>query len=430
METYLIEQGAFQLTQSDLLIRAGVATGIGAIIGLEREYAGIREPPHGFAGIRTFILITLFGFLATLSYYLLSPAVYISALAAVILITGISYYITASKGEIGATTEFSVLISFFLGTFACLGLIEISLMITVLTVVLLSAKFRLQAIVGQISAEELYDFIRFVVIGLLIFPFLPDEGYGPGDVLNPREIGWVVLLTSGLGFAGYLLLKFLGPHRGILLGGLVGGLISSTAVTWVYAKRSREHAEWSINCAIAILAASSIMILRVMVWTYVFNHTLFKTLLLPCALLLTAGLGTTLFLFLRKRREDTIDAVIRSGKPLDLHGALLFGLIYTLILLAVYWANELMGDRGLLLTSTMAGLTDIDAITISLSKMAGRNLLTEFAARAVLVATLANTLVKLGIGLWAGSPALRPFLIAGYGLIFLTGILSLFLIGN
>lgn len=429
MDAFLIETETFRLAQTDLLIRAAVATGIGAIIGLEREYSAIREGTPGFAGIRTFVFVTVLGFLAAMAYHLLSPAVYLALLAAVTVLTAISYFITASRGDIGATTEFSVLISFFLGTLSFWGLIEVSLMFTVLTVVLLSAKFRLQSIVDQITADELYDFIRFVVIALLVFPFLPDMAYGPGGVLNPREIGWVILLTSGLGFVGYLLMKFLGAQRGILLGGLVGGLISSTAVTWVYARKSREHDALAGDCAVAILAASSIMILRVGVWTWLFNPRLFIALLPWVLLLFACGLGATLYLFFRQKNHAHIDVPIRSGKPLDLHGALVFGGIYTVILWVVYWTNEWMGAGGLLLSSAVAGLTDIDAITLTLSRMGGVQVPLALAAKGILIATITNTAIKTGIGLYTGSPALRPILLLGHGVVLLAGVISLLLSG-
>lgn len=427
MDTFLIETETFRLAQTDLLIRAAVAIGIGAIIGLEREYSALREGTPGFAGIRTFIFVTVLGFLAAMAYHLLSPAVYLALLAAVTVLTAISYFITASRGDIGATTEFSVLISFFLGTLSFWGLIEVSLMFTVLTVVLLSAKFRLQSIVDQITADELYDFIRFVVIALLVFPFLPDMAYGPGGVLNPREIGWVILLTSGLGFVGYLLMKFLGARRGILLGGLAGGLISSTAVTWVYARKSREHPPLSGDCAVAILSASSVMILRVQVWTFLFNRTLFQTLTPAFGLLFLLLLGATLHFYFRQRQHAPAETSIRTGKPLDLHGALVFGLIYTLVLVIIYWAHTYLGTRGLMMSSAVAGLTDIDAIAISLSKMSGQSVSTAIAAKAVLIATLVNTAVKMGIGWWAGGVPLRRKLFIGYGLVLVVGLAALLL---
>lgn len=407
------------------MIRLLVAIGIGAIIGMQREHAAMNENVPGFAGIRTFVFVVLLGFMAGLTYYLLSPLVYFGILLSVAIVTGVSYWITAMKGDIGATTEFTALIGFVLGTMAFLGIVELSLMITVLVVVLLSAKFRLRAIVGKITTEELYDFIRFVVLALLIFPFLPDETFGPFDILNPREIGWVIILTSGLGLVGYILMKFLGAKKGILLSGIIGGLVSSTATTWVFAKKSKESEALSHNCATAILAASSIMIIRVLIWTFIFNKSFFNELFFIIFLVFMAAIGITLSLYFTKGKKEVFDTEIPKGKPLDLVGSLVFGLIYTIILLVVSYANENLGERGILISSAVAGLSDIDAITISVSKLAGVRLDLSIAAIAVLIATISNTLVKMGIGIWAGSQTLRKDLYLGYGVIFITALLAL-----
>jgi uncharacterized membrane protein (DUF4010 family) len=316
-----------------------------------------------------------------------------------------------------------------LGGLSFLGFIEISLMITVVIVVLLSSKLRLQNAIGKISSEELYDFIRFVVLVLLIFPFLPNENLGPFNVLNPREIGWVVILTSGLGFIGYILMKLLGSGKGILLSGIIGGLVSSTAVTWVFAKKSKESVELSLNCAVAILAASSIMILRVLIWTFIFNRELFERLYVAVIFVLLVALAVSItFYFRHKRREDTVTEMVNS-KPLDLQGALFFGLVYMVILLVVSYANEYLGEKGMLLSSAIAGLSDIDAITISVSKITGQTLSLELASNAILIATISNTFVKLGIGVWAGSTQLRKHLVVGYGIVF-TAVLLAFIYLN
>lgn len=424
MDTYIIDTALFKLSQADFIIRLMVAMGIGFIIGLEREHAALAEKVKAFAGLRTFVFVVLLGFMGGMFYFLLSPYVYIGILFTVIILTGVSYFITASNGDIGATTEFSALIGFLLGTLALLGMIETSLMIMVLVVVALSAKLRLRSFVGKITEEELYDFIRFVVIALLIFPFLPDQTYGPYNVLNPREIGWVVILTSGLGFVGYLLMKFLGAQKGILLSGILGGLVSSTAVTWVFAKKSKENESISANCAIAIMAASSIMIIRVLLWTFIFNKALFNEIYLSILLIFSAAIGVTLFFYYKQRGQELTESPIRQGKSLDLQGAIVFGLIYTVILLVVSYANENMGDKGLMISSAIAGLSDIDAITISVSKLAGLSLEFSIAANAVLVATISNTLVKMGIGIWAGSMALRRKLYVGYGVIFIAALVA------
>lgn len=429
MDSLIIDTPDFKLVQSEFIIRFLVVLGIGFLIGLEREHSALKEKTHSFAGIRTFIFVVLLGFIGAMLAVVFTPWLYIGILISVVLLIAISYRVTASTGDIGSTTEFSVLLAFILGGLSFLGFIEISLMITVVIVVLLSSKLRLQNAIGKISSEELYDFIRFVVLVLLIFPFLPNENLGPFNVLNPREIGWVVILTSGLGFIGYILMKLLGSGKGILLSGIIGGLVSSTAVTWVFAKKSKESVELSLNCAVAILAASSIMILRVLIWTFIFNRELFERLYVAVIFVLLVALAVSItFYFRHKRREDTVTEMVNS-KPLDLQGALFFGLVYMVILLVVSYANEYLGEKGMLLSSAIAGLSDIDAITISVSKITGQTLSLELASNAILIATISNTFVKLGIGVWAGSMQLRKRLVVGYGIVF-TAVLLAFIYLN
>lgn len=425
MESLIIDQESFSLSQWDLLIRLLVAIGIGAVIGLERQYSAMKESSHGYSGIRTFIFHALLGFIAGLFYYLFAPWVYGALFLGVVILTAVSYWQTALQGDRGLTTEISGLITFVLGSMAFYGLMEISLMITVLVVVVLSSKFRLKSIVGAITPDELYAFIRFVVLALLIFPFLPDETFGPYDVLNPREIGWVVLLTSGLGFFGYMLTKFLGNNRGILLSGIVGGLVSSTAVTWVFAQKSKESPSLSASCATAILAASSIMFIRVLIWTFLFNQDLFRAVFVPLILIFAATLGFTFFIFQKDKKEVHPETESTLKKPLDLKSALVFGLLYMGILLAVSYANENLGKSGTLISSAIAGISDIDAITISVSKLTGDTLTVSIAEIALFIATISNTLVKLGIGLYAGSGSLRMYLIRGYSVAFFGGLLAI-----
>lgn len=427
MEEYIINTGTFKLSQGEFIIRLLVAIGIGALIGLEREHSSLHDKNGSFAGIRTFSFVALLGLIGGLAFYVLSAWVYLALLFVVAILTGISYWITASKGEIGATTEFTLIISFFLGTLTLLGLVEISLMITVVIIVLLSAKLKLQTMIGKITPEELYDFIRFIVIALLIFPFLPDKTFGPYNVINPREIGWVIILTSGLGFIGYLLMKFMEANKGILISGIIGGLVSSTAVTWVFAKKSKENEAHSHSCAIAILAASSIMIIRVLIWIFIFNKALFNQVYWAFALLFLSAIGITLFLYFTQKKKENIESSMRQGKPLDLSGALVFGTIYTVILLLVSYANARLGERGIMISSGIAGLSDVDAISITLSKLT--NLDFRVAGKALLIATISNTLVKMGIGFWAGSGPLKKHLAIGYGVIFATALLAFIFFG-
>src|SRR5687768_14909860 len=425
MEPFIIDIPEMQLTQVEFLIRLGVACGIGFLIGLEREHSALAKKEEEFAGIRTFIFLSLLGFLAAAMNFLITPWIFVSIIIGVIILTSISYWVLAhGRGDIGGTSELTAIIAVLLGGLTFLGYIEMSLMITVIVVVLLSLKFKLQTVIGQITDEEMYDYIRFGVVALLIFPFLPDQTYGPYDVINPREIGWVILLTSGLGFIGYVLMRIFGAGKGILLSGIIGGLVSSTAVTWVFSKKSKEAPSLSLNCAIAILAASSIMVIRVFIWVIVFNPDLLSTFALPLSIVFLSAIGVAIYFYFLEKKNKKTDTEMPLGKPLNLSGALIFGLIYTVIILLVAYASETFGKSGIYITSGIGGLSDIDAITISVTRLSRESIEILTAGNAILIATVANTLVKIGISLWAGSTELRKYIFIGYGAIFLAAVIA------
>lgn len=415
MDHLLIDTEHFTLSSWEFFVRLLVSIGIGIVIGLERQYSAMKEHAEGYFGIRTFTFYSVLGCVSVLFYFLFSPWIYIALFLGLVILTAVAYWQTALKGDRGLTTEVTALLTFVLGSMAAYGLISFSLMLTVIVVVLLSSKFKIKTFVGKITAEELYAFIRFVVLALLIFPFLPNENFGPYEVINPKEIGWVVVLTSALGFSGYVLIKTLGNHRGILLGGLLGGLVSSTSITWVYSKKSKEDPSLSASCATAILGASSILFIRVGVWTALFHPPLFRSLAVYLILLLITALGATFYTHLKGKKLASTTDTSSLSKPLDLVGALIFGGFYVLILLAVSYANDYFGDQGTLISSTLAGISDIDAVSISIAKLTGNSISLPLAEVAILLACLSNTLVKLGLGCYLGSPQLRKLLLRGYG---------------
>jgi uncharacterized membrane protein (DUF4010 family) len=365
-ESFIIQTDTIQLTQMDFFIRMLVAAGIGFVIGIEREYSSIGKKYERFAGVRTFVVVVFLGFLTAMVSILFTPLLFMGVLICLGLIVSVSYWITANKGGIGGTTEFTILLAFLLGSTTFMGFIETSLALMVVTTVFLSLKVTIKTFIGEITQDELYAFITFVVLALLILPFLPNQTYGPFEVFNPKELGWVIVLTSGLTFVGHLLMKFLGTDRGILFTGIVGGLISSTVVTWVFSKKSKEVPELSIHCAVAILAASTIMIVRVVVWVLIFNPALWPALGLPIAVLFLAGLGISIYFYRKQQAANQLNAEVPLGNPLNLREAIFFGLLYTGILFLVSYANEEFGEAGIFLSTGIAALTDIDAITISL----------------------------------------------------------------
>lgn len=424
MDEIILQTAQFQMTQMEFITRLLTATGIGLVIGLEREFSQ-KDNPHGFfAGTRTFALVAILGFIAGLLGTIYSEWVLLTFALGVVLLIGLGYFITASKGAIGSTTEFSVLLCFGLGLLSFLGYHNMALAITVIVTVILSLKMKVKKVVGKLTQEEIYAFVQFVVMALLIIPFLPNENFGPYDVINPREIGMVVLLTSGISFVGYILMKFLGANKGILITGLLGGLVSSTAVTWNFSKKSKETPELSMNYAVGILAAACIMIARVFLLVYIFNKAMLTGFVLPLVILFAAAVGITAYFNKKQNKNTAVNADIPLGDPLNLKDALFFGLLYTGILILVSYANAEYGSKGIYISSLISGLTDIDAITISVSKLAGTTIDYLTAQNAVLIATLSNTVVKIGISISAGSPTLRKKIIIGYGVVFIAGIIG------
>lgn len=424
MDQYIINTADFQVTQLDLLSRLLVACGIGLLLGLEREHAAIIKKQPIFAGIRTFVLLTLTGFTGAAMHFLLSPWIFVVILLSVIALTSISYWITAIKGDIGATSELAGILAVILGALTFLGYIELSLMITVIVLVLLSTKMQLMNVIGKISQEEIYALVRFVIVALLIFPFLPNENYGPYDVINPREIGWVIILTSGLGFLGYVLMRVLGANKGILLTGILGGLVSSTMVTWVFSKKSKEGDSLNSLYTSAILAACTIMVVRVALWVFLFNKLLLVGLAVPLSILFLTAAGASVYFYLRTKKDGKTESQLPLGKPLEMTNAILFGVLYVAILLVITYANDYFGDEGIFITSGIAGLSDVDAISISISKMSVITLSAKTAQNAILIATLANTISKFVIALWASSKEMRKNVLIGYGLIFVAALVA------
>ena len=424
MDELIINTPAFQVSQLDFLTRLLVTCGIGLLLGLEREHSALIKKEQVFAGIRTFVLLTLSGFTGAALGFLIAPWIFAVILVSVMSLTAISYWISSNKGDIGTTSELAGLLAVILGALTFLGFIEISLMITVIILVMLSTKIQLMNVIDQITQEEIYALVRFVVVALLIFPFLPNENYGPYDVINPREIGLVIILTSGIGFLGYVLMRVLGANKGILLTGIVGGLVSSTMVTWVFSKKSKEDKTLNSLYTSAILAAGTIMVVRIFLWVYLFNKELLAGLILPLIIIILTQVGTAVYFYLRSTKDNPKESALKLGKPLEMTTAIFFGVLYVSILLIVSYGNDYFGNEGIFVTSALAGVSDVDAISISISKMSKVNISTTTAQNAILVATLSNSIAKFAIAFWASSKEMRKNVLLGYGAIIAAAIVA------
>ncbi|MGY8915782.1 MAG: MgtC/SapB family protein, partial [Flavobacteriales bacterium] len=231
-------------------------------------------------------------------------------------------------------------------------------------------------------------------------------------------------------FVGYILMKFLGADRGIFLTGIFGGMVSSTVVTWTFSKKSKEAPSLSSNYAMGIFAAATVMIVRVAVLVFIFNKALLEGLIVPLLILLFTGLGVTFYFYNRKTSNERFTENLPLGQPLNVRDALFFGVLYTGILILVSYASSEYGEKGIYLSSAISALTDIDAITISVSKLGGSTLAVLTAQIAIILATISNTVVKIGLALWNGSPPLKKYILIGYGLIFISGMIGFFILNS
>jgi uncharacterized membrane protein (DUF4010 family) len=395
-----------------------VATGIGFIIGLEREFDA--SSGDKLAGIRTFPIISIIGCLITFLSQMISPWILILSFPGLLLFVGIAYYTKSLKGDLGLTTSLTLLLAYILGVMSALHYIREALAAAVLTITLLSLKSKLHSIIARITQEELFAFVKFAILSLLILPFLPDAKYGPNGVLNPRDIGFVVVIVSSLSFLGYLLIKFGSAEKGILLTAFLGGLFSSTAVTWVFSSKSKEAKELSSNYAAGIVLASSVMFLRVTVVTFLFNKDILSVLWLPCVLMAITG-GVAVFFILKGSNKNGAKQQIQLGNPLNIINALSFGLLFVGISLMVYYADIYLGTKGLYLSGLISGLTDVDAISISMSKFALSTSKIDLSVIVIVIAILSNTVVKLFISVFKGSPKLKKQVAFSFGSVVLVG---------
>ncbi|UJH91869.1 DUF4010 domain-containing protein [Antarcticibacterium sp. 1MA-6-2] len=378
-----------------------ISMGIGLTLGLEGEYDKLKEE-HGFAGIITFPIVAIIGFILGNLTAAYTPWLVIIISAAFLLFLTFSHLSVVQKHVMtGITTNMALFATLILGVMVANHLHKEAVATAVIVVTLISLKATFNTFIKNITSEELFAFIKFSIIALLILPFLPDQDYGPEGLLNPFEIGAIIVIVFFLNFIGYFLVKYVGSKRGILLTAILGGLISSTAVAWIYASRSKESPELSKKYAAGIIIASAILFPRLAILAYIFNSAILSYLAIPFTIFTLICLISALIFI--KKDTDVTKTIINLGSPLNIWNALGFGGIYVVILFAVFYGNQFFGESGLYYSALIAGLADTDAITISMAKFGSLEEKFTLATNVILTATTSNMIVKLGITYFKGS---------------------------
>jgi uncharacterized membrane protein (DUF4010 family) len=408
----------------------GVSLGLGMLIGLERERT--RGDSHGFAGVRTFSLVSLLG---AISVYASERAdlawliglVFVSVIALVI----VAYQFAARNGKPGITTEVSLLITFFVGALSAWGDVGVAGALAVVTMLLLALKGWLHNLASRIEPSDVEATLKFAIITLIILPLVPNTNFGPAglEVINPYETWLMVVLIAGLNFIGYILVKVVGREHGLGITGLLGGLISSTAVTLGFSQRSRVEPHLAAVLALAILLAWTVMFFRVMVEVAVVNFALLKHLAWSLLLMASVSLGICLLLW-RRGRSKVVGEIDSGHNPFELGGAIKFGALFAVVIFIASAAQVYFGDTGLYVAGALAGMTDVDAITLSMASLALADPASSGpAARTIVIAVISNTLVKSGLVLWLGAPSMRKTIMPIALALALSGVVAVYLVG-
>lgn len=409
---------------NDFII-TGISIGLGLLIGLQREHVDKK-----IAGIRTFTLISIFG---TISGFLAREfesvwIVGLNGLCLAIMIALVNILKTKEENpSFGQTTEVAMLLVFSLGAYLVFGSKLLIVGVGTVTAILLHFKDTIENFVDTLDGKDMKAIMQFAAISLIILPILPDQTFGPYDVLNAREIWLMVVLIVGIGLVGYFLFQWLSKEAGTITNGILGGLISSTATTFTFAGLTKNAPKTGRLAAFVIVTASAIAFVRVLVEVAVVapNHLwqiappmigMFVFMIIICVIL---------YLY---NNEETEEEIPSPDNPAQLKGALIFGFLYAVVLLAVAASKDYFGEGGLYIVSIISGLTDMDAITLSLSKMvASQNIEADQGWRLILLAGLSNLVFKGGVVFTVGNKNLKKYIGIAFGLCIAVGLLAIFL---
>jgi uncharacterized membrane protein (DUF4010 family) len=418
-----METGFLQGSVIEALPQFLTSLAIGLLIGLERE-----RTPSAKAGLRTFALVALFGTLsALLSTRLGSPWLLIAGLLAVAGMIIAAYLNNPGEdNDPGTTTVIALLLCYGLGAMIWFGLAKLAVMLAIGVTALLYFKPELRGFSQRLTRRDLVAVLQFSVLTFIVLPILPDQSYGPYQAFNPHQAWLMVVLISGISLAGYTALHVVGTRYGAPLLGFLGGIVSSTATTLLYAKNSRSNQTLANLAASVIVIAGMVVLLRLLVISAVVAYDTLHALLPVLAGGFLFGLAVALYNW-RKMSKATGLNIPETSNPAELHTAIGFGLLYVGVLLGSAWMQDIAGSRGLYAVALVSGLTDVDAITLSSLRLFNLGQLSELqTVTAIALAFVSNLAFKFGIVLFIGGWHLARLVAAGFGAMVCGVLLGLF----
>lgn len=403
---------------SSIFFRLAIALGLGLLVGLQREHTA-----NPLGGVRTFPMVTIFGALCALLAPSFGGWMIAAGLIAMAVIIVVGNLAQLPGGGItpGITTEVAMLLMFGVGAYLIGGRLEVAFAVGSGVAILLQFKGELHGIANKLGEDDLKAIMQFALISFIILPVLPDRTFGPYSVFNPRNTWLMVVLIVGISLSGYIAYKFFGARTGLVLGGILGGLISSTATTVSYARKTTKHAPLSRVAAVVILTASTILYARILIEIASVAPRLLPSAAPPVLVLMLLLAIASFVLWFWGR--DVAEPLPAQENPSELKSALVFALVYAVVLFAVAAVKDKLGSRGLFGVAILSGLTDVDAITLSVSNLVSADRLSSSEGwRLIVTASLSNLLFKTGIVAVLGDRSLMKRVAVPFLVVLLAGI--------
>jgi uncharacterized membrane protein (DUF4010 family) len=393
-----------RMTTADLFGRLALALAIGLLFGVERGWQEREgKPGSRAAGIRTFTLIALLGGV----WGLLARAggdLSLLGFAALGFAAWFGYFEWRESEAIGsfsATGFVAGLLAFALGAYAVLGSRAAAGSAAVAATVVLAERRALHGFLERLKWVELRAALMLLVMTFLLLPVLPDRAIDPWGALNPYQLWLLTILTAAISYAGYVAVKLAGARKGLLYAGASGGLVSSTTVTWTFARLAKQHAKGRSEFAAGIVASWTVSLIRMTAIALVLAPGLIVPLGIPVAMAAGVTLLSTALLY-RRSTLDPAEAKLELADPFDIWMILRFTAVLAVVVVAAKFVSTMMGESGLLALGAISGLADVDPITLSMAKSAGTSVPLAEAAAVILTAAGANLAAKCTLAVYFG----------------------------
>lgn len=412
-----------------------IALSIGALIGIEREKKKDAEPSRSVGGIRTHILLALIGAAsAWQSHALAMDWIFVVTLAVVgiaMVANNLRNSARSQDNPFGLLSEVAAFAACLLGGMVVVGNAALAVALAVATSAVLAYKQPLHGLVDRIGADDIYAGIKLLIASFIVLPLLPDETIDPWNALNPHSLWLLVILISALSLVGYAAVRWAGTTHGLVLTGITGGLVSSTAITLNFARNSRLQHEPAQTHAFSagILLAWLVMFVRAFSLVAIVNAGMLRAIWIPfCAM----GAVTAVFAGWHYRSSLAASAPVEQhavavANPFSLASAIRFGALFAVVLLVVKLAQEYAPGAGLYAVSALAGSVDIDPLVLSLAKESQGRMDPVQAGTAIVIGVMANTIVKCAMAAGLGAGAMRRHIAAASAAVIFTGLAVIWL---